>query len=169
MFHSERIVSGIPTGQFQIPVLRVGGLLRWIAFVGRKTSAEGERSDKVFPSQPILFWDGRQLTNEPKSYRMTRSFEPLNTTTALGRPAGVFVWSFNRTALDRCGDERPYLYLSTTEATRLELEGQFEEGGVIQVVTCEVAPAEVNPAQRYVESNATAFHPMGGEINPYQV
>lgn len=169
MFHSERIVGSIPAGQFQIPVLRVGGLIRWICFIGRKTSVEGERTDKVMPSNPILFWDGRQLYNEPKSYRMTRSFEPLNTTTALARPAGVLAYTFNRTALDRCGDERPYLYLPTTEATRLELEGSFEEAGVVQVLTCEVAPAEVNPAQRYVESNATAFHPMGDVPNPYQV
>lgn len=169
MFHSERIVGGVPAGQFQIPVLRVGGLIRWIVFIGRKTSATGQRSDNVMPTTPILFWDGRQLYNEPKSYRFTRSFEPLNTTTILGRPAGVLAYTFNRTALDRCGDERPYLYLPTTEATRLELEGSFTEGGIVQVLTCEVAPAEVNPAQRYVESNATAFHPMGGEGNPAQV
>lgn len=169
MFHSERIVGGVPSGQFQIPVLRVGGLIRWICFVGRKTSAEGERNDKVMPSQPILFWDGRQLYNEPKSYRFTRSNEPINSTTALGRPTGVVAYTFNRTALDRCGDERPYLYLPTTEATRLELEGSFEEAGVMQVLTCEVAPAEVNPAQRYVESNATAFHPMGDQANPNQL
>jgi hypothetical protein len=174
MFHSERIVGKIPAGQFQIPVLRVGGLIRWLLFVGRKTSAEGARSDSVLPSQPILFWDGRQLYNEPKSYRITRSNEPLNTPTGAtgavgGRPTGVLAYTFNRTALDRCGDERPYLYLPTTEATRLELEGSFEEEGVVQVVTCEVAPAEVNPAQRYVESNATAFHPMGGQPNPFQV
>jgi len=169
MFHSERIVGGVPEGQFQIPVLRVGGLVRWICFIGRKTSVEGERNDKVLPTNPILFWDGRQLYNEPKSYRFTRSYEPINSTTALGRPAGVLAYTFNRTALDRCGDERPYLYLPTTEATRLELEGSFGEAGIVQVLTCEVAPAEVNPAQRYVESNATAFHPMGGEINPAQL
>lgn len=169
MFHSERIVGGVPAGQFQIPVLRVGGLIRWIVFIGRKTSVEGERNDNVLPTNPILFWDGRQLYNEPKSYRFTRSNEPVNTTTALGRPAGVLAYTFNRTALDRCGDERPYLYLPTTEATRLELEGSFGEAGVVQVLTCEVAPAEVNPAQRYVESNATAFHPMGGEVNPNQL
>lgn len=169
MFHSERIVGKVPSGQFQVPVLRVGGLIRWILFVGRKVNAEGERNDKVLPANPILFWDGRQLYNEPKSYRMSRSFEPVMTTTALGRPAGVLAYTFNRTALDRCGDERPYLYLPTTEATRLELEGNWEEEGVMQVVTCEVAPAEVNPAQRYVESNATAFHPMGGQPNENQL
>lgn len=169
MFHSERIVGGVPAGQFQIPVLRVGGLIRWICFIGRQTSVTGPRSDTALPAQPILFWDGRQLYNEPKSYRFTRSNEPINSTTALGRPAGVLAYTFNRTALDRCGDERPYLYLPTTEATRLELEGSFGEACVVQVLTCEVAPAEVNPAQRYVESNATAFHPMGGEVNPNQL
>lgn len=169
MFHSERVVGKVPSGQFQVPVLRVGGLLRWICFIGRKTNSEGERNDKVMPSQPILFWDGRQLTNEPKSYRMTRSSEVINSTAALSRPAGVIAYTFNRTALDRCGDERPYLYLPTTEATRLELEGNWEEEGVVQVLSCEVAPAEVNPANRYVESNATAFHPMGGQPNPNQV
>jgi hypothetical protein len=169
MFHSERVVGKVPSGQFQVPVLRVGGLIRWICFIGRKTNSEGERNDKVLPSNPILFWDGRQLYNEPKSYRQTRSCEPINSTATLSRPAGVLAYTFNRTALDRCGDERPYLYLPTTEATRLELEGSWEEEGVVQVLTCEVAPAEVNPAQRYVESNATAFHPMGGQPNPNQV
>lgn len=169
MFHSERVVGSVPSGQYQVPVLRVGGLIRWIAFVGRETNSEGERSDAVFPTQPILFWDGRQLTNEPRAYRASRTNETINSTATDGRPTGVFAYTFNRTALDRCGDERPYLYLPTTEATRLELEGNFETGGVVNVITCEVAPAEVNPAQRYVESNATAFHPMGGTPNPYQV
>ena len=137
---SERNVSGLVAGLNNVQVLRVGNLIRNLIFVGRETSATGKRTDKVQPEFPLLNWDARQLNNDSLSYRQTRSYEPLEaisesvkqTTTEtepklkFGRPAGVLAYTFDRSNQDRAGDDKPWLWLPTVEATRLELTGNWE-------------------------------------------
>lgn len=167
-YWSERNVTGVPIGNFPVQVLRVGNLLRNIIFVGRKTSPTGERNDKVAPNFPLLNWDARQLFNESQAYRQVRSQEPLESPSTLGRPAGVYAYTFDRSNQDRCGDDKPWLWLPTVEATRLEYTGSFEEAGVVQVLVNDIAPAEVNPTQRYAVPNATGFHPNADVPAPNQ-
>lgn len=166
-YWSERLQTGVGTGQNTIPVLRVGGLIRNIVFVSRQSNATGTRDDTVFPSQPILSWDGRQLTNEPQVYRAARSNEVLESPSTLMRPAGVFAYTFGRTNQDRAGDDKPWLWLPTVEATRLEIQGQSAAAGVVNVLVNDIAPGEVNPTQHYVERNATGFHP-NPDVAPHQ-
>lgn len=158
-YWSERVVSGVPIGNFPVQVLRVGNLLRNLIFVGRETNATGKRLDTVFPSAPIINWDARQLFNESQTYRINRTYEPLESIPTLGRPTGVYGYTFDRTNQDRAGDDKPWMWLPTVEATRLELTGSFEAAGVVQVLVNDVAPAEVNPTQRYALPNATGFRP----------
>lgn len=167
-YWSERNVTGVPVGNFPVQVLRVGNLIRNLIFIGRKTSPTGERNDKVMPSFPIINWDARQLFNESKAYREVRSYESLESIPTLGRPAGVAAYLFDRTNQDRAGDDKPWLWLPTVEATRLEWTGSFEEAGVVQVLVNDVAPAEVNPTQRYALPNATGFHPNADVPSPNQ-
>lgn len=167
-YWSERNQSGIVEGNNPVQVLRVGNLIRNILFIGRETSPTGTRSDNVIPTNPILNWDARQLFNEPAQYRQTRSYEPLESIPTLGRPAGVAAYTWDRTNQDRAGDDKPWLWLPTTESTRLELTGSWKTAGVVQVLVNDVAPAEVNPTQRYALASATGFHPETGAQNPNQ-
>ena len=167
-YWSERNVSGIVTGNNPVQVLRVGNLLRNVIFVGRETSASGTRSDNVSPEYPILNWDARQLFNETRAYRENRGYEPLESLPTNGRPAGVFPYTWNRTNQDRSGDDKPWLWLPTVEATRLEWTGSFTTGGVVQVLVNDIAPAEVNPTQRYALPNSTGFHPNADVPSPNQ-
>jgi hypothetical protein len=167
-YWSERVVTGIPTGNFTVPVLRVGNLIRNLIFECRDVSSTGTRDDLVAPTTPILNWDARQLNNEPASYRQIRSYECLESIPTLGRPAGVYAYSFGRTNQDRAGDDKPWLWLPTVEATRLEWTGSFTNPGVVVVLVNDVAPGEVNPTQRYVENNATGFHPNADVPNMRQ-
>lgn len=179
-YWSERVQSGLTAGLNNVQVLRVGNLIRNLIFVGRKTSANGPRADKVLPELPIINWDARQLYNESLSYRQTRSFECLEAPTSqiekfltsaavgMGRPTGVIAYTFDRTNQDRAGDDKPWLWLPTVEATRLELTGNWEEGGVNSILVNDIAPAEVNPTQRYTLPSATGFHPTSDNENPNQ-
>jgi hypothetical protein len=179
-YWSERIVSGIVVGLNNVQVLRVGNLIRNLLFVGRETSATGKRSDKVLPEFPLLNWDARQLNNDSLSYRQTRTFEPIEGSSGggaelkekpkvgAGRPAGVLAYTFNRSNQDRAGDDKPWLWLPTVEATRLELTGSWETAGICNVIVNDIAPAEVNPTQRYALPSATGFHPAAETRNPNQ-
>jgi hypothetical protein len=167
-YWSERTVTGVPTGNYPVQVLRVGNLIRNLIFVGRETNSTGERKDNIFPSSPIINWDARQLYNESQTYRQNRSYEPLESIPTLGRPAGVYAYTFDRTNQDRAGDDKPWMWLPTVEATRLELTGSFEEKGAVVVLVNDIAPAEVNPTQRYALPNATGFHPNADVPSPNQ-
>lgn len=175
-YWSERTVGGIVAGNNNVQVLRVGNLIRNLLFIGRKTSASGERSFKVLPEFPIINWDARQLVNETEMYRRNLSYEGLEigSATAAGEalkavaPTGVFAYTFSKTNQSRFGDDKPWLWLPTVEATRLELTGSWPEGGVNQILVNDIAPAEVNPTQRYAVPSATGFHPSAEVPNPNQ-
>lgn len=164
-YWSERSQTGMSEGQNTVQVLRVGNLIRNIIFIVRETSATGKRKDSLFPTQPIINWDARQLNNETVAYRENRSLEPLETAEA--RVTGVFAYTFNRSNQDRCGDDKPWLWLPTVEATRLELTGSFGAGiSATTILLNDVAPAEVNPTQRYALPSATGFHPNADVPSP---
>jgi hypothetical protein len=167
-YWSERNQSGIAAGNGTVPILRVGNLIRNIIFTLRETGPTGKRKDSLFPEQPIINWDARQLNNETLAYRENRSIEPIETAEA--RPTGVFAYTFNRSNQDRCGDDKPWLWLPTVEATRLELTGTFGAGiNTANVLINDVAPAEVNPTQRYAVPSATGFHPNADVPSPNQI
>lgn len=166
-YWSERNVSGLAAGNQTVQVLRVGNLIRNMVFTVRETGPTGKRKDSLYPEFPIINWDARQLNNETVGYREQRSIECLETTEA--RPTGVFAYTFDRTNQDRAGDDKPWLWLPTVEATRLELFGSFGAGiNTCNVLINDVAPAEVNPAQRYALPSATGFHPNADVPNPNQ-
>lgn len=148
-FWSSRTQTGLAAGDNTIPINRVGSLLRNIIFVTR--NATPVRADNVFPDPAIINWDGRQLVNEPRDYRISKNFDSIG-----ARPTGVFAYTFDETVLGKVGDESPNLWLPTQQSTRLELNGTLGAAGSVQVLVNDVQPIEVAPDQRYVETNATA-------------
>lgn len=173
-YWSERNQSGLSAGNQTVQVLRVGNLIRNVIFTVRETGPTGKRKDSLFPEFPIINWDARQLFNETTQYRQNRSWECLETSSNIvtggtGRPEGVFAYTFDRSNQDRAGDDKPWLWLPTVEATRLELFGSFGSGAnTCNVLVNDVAPAEVNPTQRYALPSATGFHPSADNPNPNQ-
>lgn len=170
-YWSERTVSGIVVGNNNVQVLRVGNLIRNLIFVGRKVTTN-VRTAGVLPEFPIINWDARQLVNETAQYRKNLSYESLETqpgTTALVPTIeGVYAYTFGKTNQSRAGDDKPWLWLPTVEATRLELTGTSTVEGTIQILVNDIAPAEVNPTQRYAVPSATGFHPSAEVPNPNQ-
>jgi hypothetical protein len=151
---TSRTVAVGSTGDFTVPITRVGNLIRNLLFIAR--TGAGARADTVFPDPTIINWDGRQLVNEPQKYLVNNMYEDLNLSTAARRDTGVFAMSFAISQKNYAGDDTPNLWLPTVQSTRLELKGSWAASGSVQVVVNDVQPIEVNPAERYVESNVTA-------------
>jgi hypothetical protein len=152
---------------------RVGNLIRAIIMITRNTTAQGAgdnaRDSTVFPSNPQLLWDARMLYNEDQLYRLTKDYEVIEN--LFTQDAGVFFYPFNcggDGTQGRSGDEQPNLWLPTVQASRLELDGTVASGtgGTMEVITNDIAPVEVVPQERYVETSATGFHPEVGVSGP---
>lgn len=154
--------SGLAAGQLNLIFPRVGNLIRNLVFICRDNS--GVRVDTSMPDPIQLNWDARILTLETQRYRIFRQMEQQPTSTA--RDTGVFVLPFDSISDGTVGDEAPNLWLPTVQATRLELAGNSAGPGSIQVLTNDVAPVEVDPADRFVETSATGFHAGASPVVP---
>lgn len=155
----------VGAGQNNVLLTRVGNAIREWIFVCR--TAAGARSDGVFPDPFLLQWDARNLTNETQAVRVKLQEEATQAPST--RDTGVFVFPFNAFFLGHAGDEEPNLWLPTVQASRIELQGVFAAAGSLQILTNDIAPAEIDPADRYVETSATGFHPALGQPTPYAV
>lgn len=150
---------------------RVGNLIRAIVCICRNNTTQGSgdntRDSTVFPSNPQLVWDARMLYNEDQLYRQTKDYEVIENLSSLD--TGVFYYPFNfggDGTQGRSGDEQPNLWLPTVQASRLELDGTTVTAGTIEFMTNDIAPVEVVPQERYVETSATGFHPEVGVSGP---
>lgn len=144
----------VGSGQQNVILPRVGNLVRNLVFIARDSS--GVRTDTVMTDPIQMNWDARILTLESQRYRAFRQMEQQAPTIA--RDAGVFVLPFDSISDGTVGDEAPNLWLPTVQATRLELAGVNAAAGSIQTLTNDIAPVEVDPADRFVETSATGFH-----------
>lgn len=161
-FWSSFTKAGLAAGNQTILLPRVGNLIRGLVFICR--DGTGARSDTVGPNPLQLTWDARILNLESQNYRTQRMMEALEAPAA--RDTGVFAYSFANSIVGHDGDEDPNLWLPTVQSTRLELDGTSSTAGSIQVVTNDIAPAEVRPDERFVENSATGFHPNVGQPVP---
>ena len=151
---------------------RVGNLIRSLVFIARTAAAGTPRDDTVFPDPVTLNWDARALFNQfPQTYIIHRMLEQLaqstnQAATANSRDTGVFAINYANIEHGIAGDDEPTLWLPTVQSTRLELTGTAATAGTIQAITCDVAPVEVVPQERFVETSETGFHPAIGVANP---
>lgn len=166
-FWSVATKGGISAGNQQILLPRVGNLIRNLIFISRSNAANSPRDNTVFPNPAIISWDQRSILNDTQGYRQQIAFERLANITALD--TGVFLYQFNHSVDNLGGDDAPTLWLPTVQSTRLELDGTNTTAGTIEIITNDIALGEVRPAERYVESSETGFHPQVGVANPSRV
>lgn len=161
-FWTSYVKAGLAAGQQNIIHPRVGNMIRNLVYICR--DGTGARTAATMPDPVALNWDARQLRNESQGvhrWRLADSFVPQVTL-----DTGVFAFLFNNINNGNTGDEDPNLWLPTVQASRLELAGTNVGAGTIQILTNDVAPVEVNPAERYVEGSTTGFHPATGQPIP---
>lgn len=138
-------------GTNTLGITRVGNYIRALAFICRDGS--GVRQDTVFPDPMRFNWDGNMIHNVSQNYLQQYFRGKVNG--PFTRPTGVFVLPFNHISTGRMGNEDPSLWLPTTDSSRLELEGVSAVAGTLQIMVNEIAPVEINQAQRYEVPNAT--------------
>lgn len=151
----SKFTKATVAGQNSLLLPRVGNLIRNIVLICR--TAAGARADNVYLDPIRLAWDQRDLLNESQSLRIQEMFEKyenLNT-----RDAGVFHYSFNHSVQGRTGDGPPNLWLPTMQSSRLEFSGVAAVAGSITVLTNDVAPAEIRPDERFVETSQSGGTP----------
>ena len=147
------------TGDNLIQLRRMGNLLRTVIFVVR--AAGGARQGPAFTNMPDpidLRWDARQIYNEAFQYRRTLISE-RGVTGTINLEDGVVVYDYSHSADGIRGYDDPTLWLPSVQATRFEIHASNFTAGQLQIITNDVAPVEVNPADRFVETSQTGFHP----------
>lgn len=157
----SRFIKDVSAGQQTILLPRVGNLIRTLAFIVRDSSGDRVTGLSNLPTDPTIWWDSRLLLKEPTAVRRARMVEAiggrLSGGDALGLD-GVLVYQFDNSVLGHAGDGSPGMYLPTVQATRLEWQATFGASGSVEIITNDVAPAEVNPAMRYSDGG-TGFDP----------
>jgi hypothetical protein len=157
--------KAIAAGQQSPRLSRVGNLIRTLVFVAR--TAAGARDTTVFPTDPTLVWDARELITEPRTmrrkYMAERTVHRTTGTPAVADvPAGVLAYPFSHDVLGHAGDGTAELWLPTVQASRMEYRGSYGAAGELQILTNDVAPVEVTPQERYYEFSETGFTPEVG-------
>lgn len=132
-------------GDNTLGVTRVGNLIRLLIGVAR--TGAGARSDTVLPDPVALNWDGNQIWKSNQNYMKAYLYEKFSG--ALTFPAGVFAFPFNHQFIGRMGNETPDLWVPTTQSTRLDIVGTCAAAGSWQYLVNDIAPVEVDQAQRY--------------------
>lgn len=147
--------KNVPAGAQTTLLVRVGSLIRSLIIIARKE--DGTRSDKVFPNPAILEWDSRKIRED--SQVMLQELLFASVPQLKERSAGVFAYPLDRSTKNTVGDDTPTLWFPTVQSTRLQINGNSEEAGTLQIITNDVAPVAVAPAERYTEESRTGFHP----------
>jgi len=164
----SQFIKSVSAGANTTLLPRVGNLIRNVLVIARNgtiVNGVGTRDDNVFPNPPILAWDARNIFNDTQNYRVER-MKAVAPITSGGRDTGVFVYPWGVSPGNSIGDDDPTFWLPTVQSTRLELDGSSVSAGTLQVITNDVAPVEVVPQERFVETSQSGFHPNQGVATP---
>lgn len=160
-YHSHYL-RNTSKGANTVLLTEVGDLIRYILIIARTEA--GARSNKVFADPVELKWDNNVMHN------MTRMMQEAHISRAVPqlkeRDTGVFAFLMDLGAHGAVGDDSPTLWYPTMQSTRLEIVGNTEEAGSWDIITNDVAPVAVNPAERYEVPNRSSFQPevVGGQV-----
>lgn len=128
-------VAPVTVGNNTIRLPRVGNTIRNLIFVFR--DATGARTNTGLPGEIAKFIDGNQWTRNSLAYERQRMGE-LWGFGAADLPAGVWVVPLTDDFDAAPGEEIGDYWLTTTGATRLEVQGQFTAAGSLTVVTNDI-------------------------------
>ncbi len=156
-YHSA-FMKDVPSGAMNAQFVRMGSLIRNVIVIAR--DEEGVRSNKVFPSQAILEWDARKIREDTQV--MLQEYLAASVPELKSRDAGVFAYLLDRSTKNTVGDDSPALWFPTAQSTRMEIKGNNEEAGTLQIITDDIAPVAVQPNERYQAESRTGFQPEYG-------
>ena len=156
-YHSA-FMKDVPKGAMNAQFVRVGSLIRNVFIIAR--DEKGVRSNAVMPSPAVLEWDARKIREDTQV--MLEEYLAASVPELTSRDTGVFAYLLDRSTKNTVGDDSPALWLPTAQSTRMEIKGNNEEAGTLQIITNDVAPVAVQPNERYQEESRTGFQPEIG-------
>lgn len=137
----------VAVGNQTILLPKVGNLIRNLVIIGRDNASPRARSDAVVPDPLQFQWDNVLLRNESQFYNIDYLFDHVAGLTA--RDTGVFAFTFGNQDKNTVGDDLPDLWIATTQADRLEIDGPAAASGQLTILTNDIAPYETDQAERY--------------------
>ncbi|MCW2897757.1 MAG: hypothetical protein JWO67_22 [Streptosporangiaceae bacterium] len=127
--------KNIAVGSQNPRISRVGNAIRNLVLVTRDVS--GNRISTMLPDPLQLNWDGRQLFQEPT--KLIRHYmQERYGYAAAALPLGVYALDFTHDFDGHPGGELRNGYLPTTQASRIELTGQWGAAGTLTIMTNDV-------------------------------
>jgi hypothetical protein len=160
--YASQFLSDIAAGANTVRLTRTGNLLRTLVLISRTNAAGLPRSDAVFPEPLDFQWDGRLIHTGLLQNYITGVLMREKLPDLTARDTGVFAFPFNTSDHDMIGDDSPTFWWPTVQSSRLELRGTVVTAGRLQIVTGDVAPAELAPEERYELTSQTGFTPEVG-------
>lgn len=130
-----KTVLNVNAGDQRLKLTRVGNLIRNVLFIFR--NATPVRNSTNFPDPIRIEWDGKILFNEARII-LQHYMRERNGFTA---DTGVFAHQTTYDLDYKPGNEMRDLYMQTSQATRLELVGNFGAAGTLTILTNDVAAA----------------------------
>jgi hypothetical protein len=130
-----KTVVNITSGDQRVRLTRVGNLMRNVLLVFR--NATPVRATTTFPDPLRVEWDGKIMHNVSRDLLRQWARERNQITPE----TGVFPLQFTHDADGKAGNENRNLYWPTTQASRIELVGNFGASGTLTILTNDVAPA----------------------------
>ena len=142
-------------GQNTIQVKRVGNMIASHVVIFR--DATGARAASVAFNPYTVAWDGRDMWQAvTPDYMLEMAQSRMNGSRI---DPGVLINPFNTTTLSKLGNGPLKNLWPTTQSTRVEIRGTSAANGSIQIVTTDIALAQVNPSGRYLLNSATGDNP----------
>lgn len=135
----------VNAGDQTIRLTRVGNYIRNLIFMFTRTASTRANGEADFPNPSRIYLDTRPVMELNKSVFNHYLWERTGRTTvgdaAGGKDNGVFPLDFTHEFDGNLGHENRDLWLPTLGSTRLELQGNFANAGVLTVLTNDVAIA----------------------------
>lgn len=134
----SKTLYNISSGEQIFRHTRTGSLIRNVIYTFYDDSSPRVRSTTEFPDPWSLEWDGVDLENRvPRLVWQNQVRERYG----FAADTGVFPYDLTHDRNGHPGNEGRDLYWPTSQATRLDLRGNFGGDGVLHVLTNDIAPA----------------------------
>jgi len=161
-YWSEQPAVTINKGNNSTRITRVGSEIRTLIFVFREA---GARSNKACPEPIQLQWDQRVFRVLTQNQDEIWQIEMIPSLWSKKVETGVFWFPFSQGEHREAGENEINSWLGTLTSTRLELLGNSEKAGTVDILVNDVSVTAVNPAERTLQVGVGGYHPPIGETS----
>lgn len=155
---NQEVVS---KGKNNLKFTQLGAMVRTLAFICRNSS--GERKNGIFPNPFQIQLDNRTFRTASQKYLKEQMRDMCSQIKEVD--TGVFVMHFSQGEQRLAGSNEINSWLSTLNSTRLELLGNSEEEGKMDMLTNFITVTATNPEERGLQVGRGGFHPPIGETS----